>query len=105
MNHAIVAPLRNIHPLSYHMSSTARPSVNQLRKAIELSEKIQKLEAELAAILGNTSLPKEASTKAPKTKSAKRKKPVISAEGKERIAAAQRIRWAKHRKAKAAGKI
>jgi hypothetical protein len=87
----------------------SRPSPDQLKRALKISEQIAKLEAELASILGNTSAAprvKRAYTKraisdvaAPAKK--KRKKSKISAEGKERIAAAQRARWAKIKKEKA----
>lgn len=87
------------------MPSTSRPSVDQLKQAIKLSEQIQKLEAELAAILGNSGAVKTVRAYVRKDKSAAastRKKRVISPEGKERIAAAQRARWAKQKKAKKA---
>ena len=82
------------------MSATSRPSVDQLKRAITISEQIQALEAELASILGNTGAarpgrkPKAASADTPV-----RKKRVISPEGKARIAAAQRARWAKQKRA------
>lgn len=85
------------------MSASSRPSVDQLKRAIKISEQIQSLEAELAAILNKTG----ASVPIRKGKAAgsTRKKPVISEEGKARIAAAQRARWARQKKAaKAAAK-
>lgn len=86
------------------MSATSRPSVDQLKRALKLSEQIQKLEAELAAILGNTSVARTVRAYTRKKKSATdapaRRKRIISPEGKERIAAAQRARWAKLKKAK-----
>ena len=83
-------------------------SVDQLKRALKISEQIQNLEAELASILGTSSgaarvkraYNKKTTAAAPGKK--KRKKTVISPEGKERIAAAQRLRWAKLRKAKKA---
>jgi hypothetical protein len=88
------------------MSATSRPSVDQLKRAIKLSEKIQKLEAQLAAILGTSAAPTAVRAYVRKGKSSKGtpggKKRVISPEGKERIAAAQRLRWAKLKKAKKA---
>ncbi len=95
------------------------PSIPELQRAIQISEQIQKLEAELASILNWSSSGKPAS-QAPKRgrprkiqeaglgsidplspgageEMAKRKKRRISAEARERIAAAQRARWAKQR--------
>ncbi len=62
-------------------------SVQQLRKAAALKEKIQKLEKELGRILGSSAKP--IAHVAPK----KRRK--MSAAGRAKIAAAQRARWAK----------
>lgn len=82
------------------MSASSRPSVDQLKRAIKLSEQIQALEAELAAILGKAGASAPASNpKAAKAARKERKKPVISEEGKARIAAAQRARWARQKKA------
>ena len=67
-------------------------TTSQLKKAVIISEKLDGLKAELAAILGGSSAP----TKAPKEKKAKR---TMSPEAREKIAAAQRKRWAKQKKA------
>jgi len=82
------------------------PSIEQLKKAITISEQIQKLEAELAALFGanvNVSAPAKIATKVAKPG---RKKRGLSAAGRARIAAAQKARWAKLRGGvpKAAGK-
>ena len=96
------------------MSNTSRHSVEQLKQALTISEKIQQLEAQLAAILGSPGAPKVKRAYNKKTKPAAakpaaaksaaatpaRKKRVISEEGKKRIAAAQRARWAKLKKPK-----
>jgi hypothetical protein len=66
-------------------------SVSQLRKAVDLKEKIEHLEAQLASIV--------VVTKMPQATSKKRRR--MSASGRARIAAAARARWAKVR---AAGK-
>jgi hypothetical protein len=68
-------------------------SVQTLRKAADLKEKIAGLEKQLAAILGSPT--KSAAPKAPK------KKGGMSAAGKAKIAAAQKARWAKVHAAKA----
>lgn len=70
---------------------------SQLRQAADLQEKIAKLEKELAAIIGSES------KAAPVSKPAK-KKGGMSAAGKARIAAAQKLRWAKVKAEKSAPK-
>jgi hypothetical protein len=87
------------------------PSTDQLQRALKISEQIQKLEAELATILGNAvaAKTKRAYTKraisdvaAPPSAAApakkKRKKAKMSPEGLANIIAAQKKRWAKVRK-------
>lgn len=65
-------------------------TASQLRNAADLQEKIQKLQTELAGILG-------AEASAPAKTPGKRgpKKGGMSAEGRAKIAAAQKARWAK----------
>lgn len=70
----------------------ALPSADQLKRALVISEKIAALEAELASILGNKG--GIARGKAPA------KKRNMSPEARERIASAQRARWAKVRREK-----
>lgn len=65
----------------------------QLRQAAAIKERIQKLEKELASLIG-------ASVSEAKAAPARK----ISAAGRARIAAAQRARWAKFKAAKAAKK-
>lgn len=65
------------------------PSTDQLKRALKISQDIQKLEAELAAILGGK-----------KVSSASGTKRNMSPEARERIAEAQRKRWAKFNKEK-----
>ncbi|MEO6739891.1 MAG: histone [Chthoniobacteraceae bacterium] len=77
------------------MSNT--PTLSQLQRGLQLAEKIAALEAEMAAIFGGAPSPKAASTKVPEVK----KKGGMSPAGRERIAAAQRARWAKIKKGKA----
>jgi hypothetical protein len=68
------------------------PSLDQLKRAIVISEQIEKLQAELAGIFGGKSAPAKAAVSTTvKTKS----KRTMSPEARERIAAAQRARWAK----------
>jgi hypothetical protein len=74
--------------------SIANLNPSQLRKAADLQEKIAKLESELAAILGSESKP------AP-TVAKPAKKGGMSAAGRAKVAAAQKLRWAKIKAAKA----
>jgi hypothetical protein len=77
------------------MSAINNLSIQQLRQAANLKEKIDTLEKQLAQLLGSTA--KSAAAPAPK------KKGGMSAAGKARIAAAQKARWAKINAAK--GKV
>ncbi|MEQ1933843.1 MAG: hypothetical protein ABL962_08190 [Fimbriimonadaceae bacterium] len=63
--------------------------------AAALQEKIEILQTELASILGGSS----SSVKSVKEPKAKKTKRTMSPEAKEKIAAAQRKRWAKQKKA------
>ena len=74
------------------------PTTAQLKKAVIISEKLDALEAELAALLGGSSAPAK-TAKEPKAPKAKKTKRVMSPEAREKIAAAQRKRWAKSKKA------
>jgi hypothetical protein len=70
------------------------PNLTQLKGAVIIAERIERLQAELASLLGGGgsvgSAPKAAP--APVAKGGKR---TMSAEARARIAAAQRARWAK----------
>jgi len=74
------------------------PTTAQLKKAVIISEKLDALEAELASLLGGSSKSVK-SVKEPKASKAKKTKRVMSPEAREKIAAAQRKRWAKAKKA------
>jgi hypothetical protein len=78
------------------MSSIANLSVQQLRQAAALKEKIQSLEKELNHLLGSTA-PVAASA-------APRKKFKMSAAGRAKISAAAKLRWAKVKGTKPAAK-
>jgi len=91
------------------------PSVDQLKRAIAVKEQIQRLESELANILGNTTSAPPAKRKYTKKgtvsaapsgeadeQSDPKAKRTMSAEGRARIIAAQKARWAKVKKAKKA---
>ena len=77
------------------MSTT--PSIDQLKRAIAISEQIQKLESELTSLLGaSTKVSAPASVAAASAKPGRRRRRRgLSAEGRARIAAAQKARWAK----------
>jgi hypothetical protein len=70
------------------MSSIINLSVQQLRKAAALKEKIQSLEKELGKLLGST----VASAASPVPR---KKKFTMSAAAKAKISAAAKARWAK----------
>ena len=76
------------------MAITSQPLVKRLKHALVLAEKIQLLEAELASILGQSSAASTAAA-AVLTSPKVRKKRFLSPEAREKIAAAQRARWAK----------
>ena len=75
------------------MSTT--PSIDQLKRAIAISEQIQKLEAELASVLGSSAKASAPAKVAAVAVKPGRRKRGLSAEGRARIAAAQKARWAK----------
>lgn len=71
-----------------------RPTVEQLKRAIEIREQIDRLEKELAALLGGAAVSAAPAAPAEKRgKAGRPKKRVLSPEARERIAAAQRERW------------
>jgi hypothetical protein len=75
------------------MSTT--PSIDQLKRAVSISEEIERLQSELAGLLGagvKVSASVSSAGAAPKARRGKRG---LSAEGRARIAAAQKARWAK----------
>jgi hypothetical protein len=76
------------------MSYASTPTVDQLKRALVISEHIQKLETELASLLGGSGKAAEPAKAVIKVKSRGGKR-TMSAEAREKIAAAQRARWAK----------
>ena len=77
--------------------------MDQLTRALEVTRQIEKLQAELSAIYSGEGRPTRkyvrAADKGEKTTPTGRKKRIMSPEAKEKIAAAQRLRWAKQKKA------
>lgn len=79
--------------------STTIPSVSQLKRAIVIAEQIQSLETELTSILGGgATVSKAVKTDASSGGKAKRKYN-FSPEARAEIAAAQKARWARQKKA------
>lgn len=70
------------------------PTLDQLKRAIGISEQIEKLQAELASLFGGSS-PRSFSSASASAAPKKKGKRMMSPEARERIAAAQRARWAK----------
>jgi hypothetical protein len=70
------------------------PTLNQLKEAVSIAEQIEKLQAELASLVGGAG-PVASGPKAISTPVVKAGKRTMSPEARERIAAAQRARWAK----------
>jgi hypothetical protein len=83
------------------MSQISTPSIDRLKKAVEVAEQIEKLQSELASILGSqtavSSAPAAKVAKVAASKPAVKGRRTMSPEARERIAAAQRARWAKSR--------
>lgn len=69
------------------------PTVAQLQRGLKIREQIAALEAELSAIFGG-SAPSEKAVEKPEG----RKRSKMSAAGRARIAAAQKLRWANTKK-------
>lgn len=70
------------------------PTLDQWKRGLAIAEQIAALETELAAILQGQTISSAPAAKAP-TATAKPKKGKMSAEGRARIVAAQKARWAK----------
>ncbi|MEN3943878.1 hypothetical protein WJU23_21430 [Prosthecobacter sp. SYSU 5D2] len=81
------------------MAKSSLPSVDQLTRALEITRQIEKLESELASILGGDFKAVKKLAKSEKVTPTGRKKRTMSPEAKEKIAAAQRLRWSKQKKA------
>jgi hypothetical protein len=78
------------------MNSIANLSVQQLRQAADLKEKITTLENELSKLLGSSAK----AVFAPVAAKAPKKKGGMSAAAKAKISAAAKVRWAKVKAAK-----
>jgi hypothetical protein len=76
------------------------PTLTQLKQAVAIAEQIEKLQTELAGLVGGSVSVASAlkSVSSPVVKTGKR---TMSPEARERIAAAQRARWAKSKGASA----
>lgn len=79
------------------------PTLSQWQRGIAILERIVQLEEELAGIIGEPRSGSVTKVKVePIAKGTKRKKGKMSAEGRARIVAAQKARWAKIKAAKTA---
>lgn len=82
------------------MSNT--PTLDQWKRGLQIAEQIAALEAELTALMGGViGNAKQAAPASAKATAAVVKKGGMSAAGRARIAAAQKLRWSKIKKAKA----
>lgn len=86
---------------------SATPSLAQLKQAVLLCEQIEKLQMELEALLNTTRSELAARPKGALLKQTRRltvpaaaRDSRVSAQGSQRIAAAQRRRWARFRRAR-----
>src|SRR5580692_4244683 len=83
------------------MYQISTPSIDRLKRAVEVAEQIEKLQSELASILGKqpavSTAPVAKAAKVAAIKPAGKGRRTMSPEARERIAAAQRARWAKSR--------
>jgi hypothetical protein len=80
--------------LSNRFLTMPTPSINQIRRALQISEQIERLEAELASTLGNRAA-ETPSIPARAVSTGGRKRRRMSKAAREKIAAAQRARWAR----------
>ena len=78
------------------------PTSDTLNRAGEILRELEKLQAELLGLFGSAAGTGKRRGRPPGTSGVKRKK--MSAEGKARIAAAAKARWAKFRAEKKGGK-
>ena len=79
------------------------PSIDQLKRAVQISEQIERLEADLDSILGNQPIPRTKSSNDVEGPSGRQRR-TMSPEAREKIAAAQRRRWAKSKGQSSAAK-
>jgi len=76
------------------------PTLTQLKEAVAIAEQIEKLQTELAGLIGGSASVVSV-LRAVSTPAAKAGKRTMSPEARERIAAAQRARWAKSKQSSA----
>ena len=84
------------------MPTTNELSPSQFRAAVKLSEQIDSLKQRLQSILGSARASKGVASKPKAIKGRRGGKRTMSPEGRERIAAAARARWARVRGGKSA---
>ena len=81
------------------------PSIDQLKRAIVIQEQIDKLEAELRAVLSGAESTTAPIQSSPVTAKPVKKKRKMSAAGRARISAASKKRWADLKAAKSPAPI
>ena|SRR5438093_1106614 len=79
-------------------STSSQLSTDKLRQALQLSERIERLQQQLNSVLGGSGSTTTAGGARAKGKAGKKGGRKLSAEARARIAAAARARWAKQRK-------
>jgi hypothetical protein len=79
-------------------------TTSDLRRAIALREKIERLQSELASILGGTRRGPRGKKPAVVKKPRKRRRRKLSPEARARIVAAVKARWERERAKKSGGK-
>ena len=90
------------------MLNSSTPTVDQLKRAVAIAEKIQALEVEISSIFGQSApvVTKAKSTPVVVEPAIKvRKKTKMSAAGRAAIVAAQKVRWDKIKADKAAALV
>ena len=74
------------------------PTVANLKRALKIAEQIETLEAELASLMSGSPAAAKG-VKEPKAPKPKKTRRAMSPEAREKIAAAQKKRWAKQKRA------
>jgi hypothetical protein len=97
--------LNKFRVYTQNMALTTTLTLEQLKRAVQIRENMETLQAELNAILSGEAQPRRRGRKpgsgaaaAASTPTKKKGKRTMSPEARERIAAAQRRRWAKQKR-------
>jgi hypothetical protein len=93
--HSIQSVVSIVYPHMPTSSAERNSDISRLQRARELLEELERTQAELYSVLGFTG--ERVAASADRTPFALAGKRGMSQAGRERIAAAQRARWAKHK--------